>query len=137
MIEQCIAQYGEPQAFEDEIALVERVWDAPLPEGLSEIGGIDWHGWAKICKRADDPPGVFFGEHRDALSRYVGLWRIGRRGDLPEVLPTDEDILAHYYLGSYSNHQLLIRAYDAPGQPYAFLIPAAPENIETAPRAEP
>lgn len=40
---------------------VERVWGEPIPDNLGLVGGVDWFGWAQLCRREGDPADIFRG----------------------------------------------------------------------------
>lgn len=83
--------------FPDQMEAVVRAWGEPIPDNLRLVGGVDWFGWARVCRHEGDPPGTFRGEYRDALILYEGTFRHQSSGG--DVLPDglfDDFIVSHY-----------------------------------------
>ena len=122
-----IPDYGLAQP--DEIEAVERAWKESIPDHLIQIGGIDWKGWASICKNEEDPSGIFFGEYRDAALFYKGIFRYSH----PEKTPVPNEIFSDYYMSHYEGGRgILFREIKHPQSDYFYMEIVNPEAIRHA-----
>lgn len=112
-------------AFPSEIALVEKAWGEPIPTELARIGGVDWWGWARICREN----GGWVGEYRDASYRYVGPFTFVT----PDGEPAGFDPVGTYYLSHYDWERGLLLYRIEPEDPpvsYYFMRLAEPDLLE-------
>ncbi len=114
-------------AFPEDITAVALTWNKPIPDDFIQIGGIDWFGWAKICRDNADDPGIFRGEYRDAKQRCDGPWRIVDPQD--RALP--DNILERYQLSHFSNNRLTLSNFTGAPDDFIYLEPVIRANIET------
>jgi len=117
------------EAWPDEIETIEKTWDETIPDHLIQIGGIDWKGWASICRNEQDPEGIFRGEYRDAKILYKGQFKYIH----PENRPLPEDVFDYYYMSHYKNGKgILFREIKKPGKEFFYMSPINFHKVQLA-----
>ncbi len=113
------------EAFASEISLVEDSWGQPIPEDLHRIGGLDWWGWARVCRE----DGVWRGAYWDQLLRYEGRFEFVTA----DGAPAGFDPVGSYYLSHYDRERGLLLYRIEPEEPpvsYYFMRLAEPDLLE-------
>ena len=128
MSQQCartieIPDYG--MALPDEIAAVERAWGESIPDHLIQIGGIDWKGWAFICRDTHDSLGIFRGEYRDAAISYQGMFRYKH----PEGKSMPNRLFDTYFMSHMRREGIVFRELRLPRKDFFYMEIVNPELV--------
>ena len=114
------------EPFDSDIAEIERLWGAPIPDHLMFIGGPDWPAWGRFTRHPEDPPGVIRGQVRDRDHFYEGPYRAEPGKFVPSPAVGFPDCEVSDLDGV---RVLLHRRNQPPPVDFFFLGPERPEDI--------
>lgn len=116
------------EIFPEDLEEIQRIWDAPLPEDLQYLGGMDWPAWGRFSIEQRGQDLVVVGEVRDRKHWYAGDYRLVNTDGDGIDLPAFVD----FEVAGLDGHKVILHRRNAePPIDVLYLYPVQLENLRT------